>query len=1005
MSMTPELYQRIGDLYHAALELKPEYRADFIEQACFGDAELRREVESLLASHERASDFFSAPALAVAAGLLAETQLDSLVGQTISHYRILSLLGAGGMGEVYLAEDRRLGRRVAVKLLPAHLTGDREYVRRFTQEARATSALNHPNIITIHEIGEVKGRHFIATEYVEGETLRARLARERMKIDEVVEVGVQIAGALAAAHRAGVVHRDVKPENVMLREDGIAKVLDFGLAKLTQRLMDGSEVSTATLVKTNPGVVMGTVQYMSPEQARGLEVDARTDLWSLGCVLYEMSAGRVPFEGATSSDVIVSILEREPQPLARRAPAAPAELESIVTKALTKVRDERYQTSKEMLSDLRQLRRRLESEVGIERSHQSTSNNEVTNAAGTDGRSAAVETKTQAARRVSEAGAARTTSSLEYVVSEIKRHKRGAVLTGVALIFLLSSVGYVLNWLVNRPGPAVAAFQTTKMTRLTATGKALDAAISPDGKYVVYVEQDNKQQSLWVRQVATGSTVQIVPPADVMYFGLTFSNDSDYVYYVKAGKDDSLWALYQVPSLGGASKKVIERADSAVAFSPDGKRFAFLRADQAQGETALVIINVDGSGEQTLATRKAPDFFLFEGIVRLAWSPDGKIIACPAGSTDANGIYYNVVGVRVEDGATQLLTSQRWGWVSQVAWLSDGSGLTMVAMEEEVSPQQLWRLSYPDGEARQITNDLNRYNDVSLTRDSKSLVTVRSNRGASNIWIAPEGDAGSAKQITSGTADTSLGLSWTSDGKIVYQSDASGKPDIFVMNADGSDQRQLTHEGYSYRPAVSPAGRHVVFHSFRAGKTNIWRMDVDGGNPKQLTNGKRNFFPDISPDGQWVVYASFDSGEVTLWKVSINGGDLVQLNDIPANLPTISPDGKQIASFYWDERANPRQGVMIFPFAGGQPTRRFDILPDAINGFALDWSTDGRAILHLREDLLNIWSQPVDGGKASQLTNFKGDQIFNFAWSQDGKWLALARGRVAADVLLISDLR
>jgi eukaryotic-like serine/threonine-protein kinase len=1004
MSMTPELYQRIGDLYHAALELKPEYRADFIEQACLGDAELRREVESLLASHERASDFFSAPALAVAAGLLAETQLDSLVGQTISHYRILSLLGAGGMGEVYLAEDPRLGRRVAVKLLPAHLTGDREHVRRFTQEARATSALNHPNIITIHEIGEVNGRHFIATEYVEGENLRARLARERMKIDEVVEVAVQVAGALAAAHRAGVVHRDVKPENVMLREDGIVKVLDFGLAKLTEQRADGTEASTVTLIKTNPGVVMGTVQYMSPEQARGFEVDARTDLWSLGCVLYEMSAGRVPFEGATRSDVIVSILEREPQPLAQRAPGAPSELESIVSKALTKAREERYQTSKEMLSDLRQLRRRLDSELGIERSQQSTSNSDATNATGSDGGRAVVETKTQAATRVSQAGAAHTTSNLEYAVSEIKRHKRGAVLTGAALIIVLSSVGYVLNKLVNQPSAAAAPFQAFKMMRLTASGKVKDAAISPDGKYVVYSEDDNRQQSLWVRQVATGSNVQIVRPASVEYFGLTFSNDSNYIYFVKGEKGDFLWSLYQVSSLGGTPRKVIERVDSAVTFSPDGRRFAFVRADPERGESALVSVNADGTGEQTVATRKNPDFFYFEGIVRPAWSPDGKIIACPAGSSDADGTYHNVIGVSVEDGAMKLLTSKRWTSVGQVSWLSGGGGLMIVAGDEDGISQQLWLLPYPGGEARRITNDLNRYSDVSLTSDGKAVVTVQTNR-SSNIWAAPDGDAGRAKQITSGTSDSSLGLSWTPDGKIVYQSDATGKAELWVMNADGSDQKQLTHEGSNYRPVVSPDGRYIVFHSLREGQANIWRMDVDGGNLKQLTHSKTNLFPDVSPDGQWVVYASINSGKLALWKVSIEGGASIQLTDATTNLPTISPDGTYVASFYWPESMEESHGAVILSLEGGQVAKRFNILADSTNGFVLRWSPDGRALLHLREDLLNVWSQPVDGGEPLQVTDFKGDQIFNFAWSRDGKSLGLARGRVAEDVVMIQDLR
>jgi len=360
--------------------------------------------------------------------------------------------------------------------------------------------------------------------------------------------------------------------------------------------------------------------------------------------------------------------------------------------------------------------------------------------------------------------------------------------------------------------------------------------------------------------------------------------------------------------------------------------------------------------------------------------------------------------VAVEDGSQKPLTSQRWDFVWQVVWLSDGSGLIMVAQEEEVSPPQLWHLSYPGGVARRLTNDLNKYDDLGLTADSKTLVTIQSKRN-SNIWVAPEGDAARAKQITSGTSDSSLGLAWTSDGKIFYESDKSAKPDIWVMNADGSGQTQLTHEGFNYRPAISPNSRQVVYHSFRDGKTNIWRMDLDGGNAKQVTHGKRCLFPDVSPDGRWVVYASPDSGQLTLWKVSIDGGEPVQLNHVPTNLPTISPDAKHIASFFWDQTANPNMGIMIFPFAGGQPTSRFGMFPDGINGFALHWSPDGRAVMYFDENLSNILSQPVDGGSPTQLTNFQGDRICNFAWSHDGKWLALARGTATDDVVLIEDLK
>jgi eukaryotic-like serine/threonine-protein kinase len=365
--MTPERYQKAGHLYHAVLEIEPEARAAFLEGACGGDQELRREVESLLAAHDKVGNYFAAPAAEVAARLLAQRQNPSLISQSFSHYRVLSLIGAGGMGEVYLAEDTLLGRKVALKLLPKEFTEDRERVRRFEQEARATSSLNHPNIVMIFEVGQIEGRHFIATEYIDGETLRERLRGVRLELPEALDVSVQIASALEAAHEAGIVHRDIKPENIMLRRDGYVKILDFGLAKLTERQAADAEAHRISMVKTSPGVVMGTANYMSPEQARGIEVDARTDVWSLGVVIYEMVAGRQPFDAATPTDVIISIAEREPVPLARWAPEVPIQLEGIVKKTLAKDRQERYQTAKDLLIDLKGLRHELAIEAEVER--------------------------------------------------------------------------------------------------------------------------------------------------------------------------------------------------------------------------------------------------------------------------------------------------------------------------------------------------------------------------------------------------------------------------------------------------------------------------------------------------------------------------------------------------------------------------------------------------------------------------------------------------------------
>jgi serine/threonine protein kinase len=359
--MTPERYQRIKELFHSALERPADDRAAFLAEACGDDAALLAKVEALIAADEQPGDFMNAPAYAVAAEMLPELPTGLLEGQRIGPYQIMSLLGSGGMGDVYLAKDTRLGRRVALKLLPDNLTGDETRVRRFKQEARAASALNHPNILTIYEIEQADGRYFIATEFVEGETLRQCVKSGRLKPDEALEVAAQIAVALSKAHQIGIVHRDIKPENVMLDAEGRVKVLDFGLAKyLTPSGEAGTDNSTAENVYTVPGVLMGTTTYMSPEQVRGLAVDARTDIWSLGVVLYEMLEGRAPFDGQTTSDLLAAILEHEPAPLSGQKSEAPHELQRIITKALQKDREKRYQTSKDLALDIETLRRGLD---------------------------------------------------------------------------------------------------------------------------------------------------------------------------------------------------------------------------------------------------------------------------------------------------------------------------------------------------------------------------------------------------------------------------------------------------------------------------------------------------------------------------------------------------------------------------------------------------------------------------------------------------------------------
>jgi Tol biopolymer transport system component len=708
--------------------------------------------------------------------------------------------------------------------------------------------------------------------------------------------------------------------------------------------------------------------------------------------------------------VIVSILESEPGPLAQSL-EAPAELQRILQKILRKNRDERYQTARDLALDLNSLKRELDVEARLKQVWQvKTIPGEPAKKSTPPG-----DTSEESVVRTTRFARAPTTSSVEYVITEIRKHKRGVALASGALMLLLAGVSYWLYGLLRQPRIAAVPFQRTKVTRLTTTGNVRDVAISPDGKYVAYVEDVGSRQSLWIRQLATGINLLVNPAADVYYFGLTFSTDSNYIYFVINEKGD-FRKLYRVPALGGgAAKKLLDLIDSAVTFSPDGKRFAFMRDYTDQEETQLIVANADGSNERTLTTRKAPDFFVSGGLsVRMAWSPDGKVIACPGGTRDANGDYYEIIGVWVEDGSQRSLSNKRWQRVFQVT--GNHSGFVILGAEkEESSPSfyvQLWHMSYPGGQVQRITNDTTIYQSVSLAVDSQTLVTTQKQL-LSNIWLSSKGDTSRAKQLTSGIRDGLGGFAWTPAGKIAYVSRASGNSEIWMMDADGSNQRQLTNEGSNTDPQVSSDGLQIFFVSYRGGKNNIWRMDVNGDNEKQLSNIEDNqtLYPQplyLSPDGRWVFYYLVESAwKVSLWKVPVDGGPAVSVTAVPKSAtspPAISPDGKQFAVRYWDEKVNPSEGLMIVPIEGGPPTKRFKIYFDQERGPLLRWAPDGSALLYIDERGANIWRHPINGGAPTQVTDFQGDQVFDFAYSRDGNWLAIARGRFSGDVLMITDL-
>ena len=935
-----------------------------------------------------------------------------VAGTELGHYQIQSKLGEGGMGEVYLALDKKLGRKVALKILPAELASNQDRMRRFTQEAKAAAALNHPNIAHIYEIGEHDGTSFIAMEYVDGYTLRQLIHDRHTDLAKLLRWLQHVAEGLAKAHSAGIVHRDLKPDNVMVTREGHAKILDFGLAKLIepqsvsgQRASGGlSEVATALMQDhSTPGAVLGTVGYMSPEQAQGKvnEIDHRSDVFSFGCILYEAITGRKAFEGKDTIDSLNKIIREQPEAIATLAPNAPADLQRIVRRCLAKDPEERYQTIKDVALEIKDVRRELQNAVGI--------NTTVPPSSPPVSRSVASPSSLESQPAVTSLSPAATSahpSSAEYIASQIGRHKKGILIgigLGVVAIGLIVGL-YHFWWSGERHRPSSGQM---KISRLVTGIKGIsNASISPDGKYVAYAVYQKETVSLHLRQVSTGSDREIVPPvANASIMGTVFSPDSELVYYNLRHRETSpLGALYQVPVIGGRDpRRILEHVQGIISFSPDGKRFAFFREYAKTGDSAVLIASLEGGEPQAISKRTGNDYYL--GIP--AWSPDGNRIVCPV-ATDTGGTKFSLVEIPAQGGSEKPITSFNWyGDIHRPMWLKDGSGLVVNGRERSASPYQIWRVSYPGGEVTRVTNDLTEYGSSTfgLTADSSTIVTLITER-SSRIWLAGS-TPGEVTQLTEGKTDGEYGISWTPDGRVVYVTKTGDNQDIWIMNGDGSGKRQLTaNEDAESNIDVSPDGRYIVYMAARpGGNDQIWRMNIDGTNVIPLARGDYyHYLPRVSPDGKWVTFGSFKSGLPRLWKVSIDGGEPVKVSDLAFNSVGFLPDGTKLYGEYFDDQISPpRWRTAIVTFDTGQLVKVFD-LPDGVNRAVL---SDEQTVIYNNKklDVDNLWSRPIDGAEPKQLTKFMSETIYNFARSRDGKRFAIARGSSSSDIILIKDFQ
>jgi eukaryotic-like serine/threonine-protein kinase len=913
------------------------------------------------------------------------------------------------MGEVYLAQDTKLDRKVALKILPAELASNRDRMERFIREAKSAAALNHPNIAHVYEIDEVEGQHFIAMEYIDGVTLREKIHREHAELGKLLRYLQHAAEGLAKAHAAGIVHRDLKPDNIMITREGYAKILDFGLAKLIEQpplpAGNSSEIATAVMPQhSTPGTVMGTVGYMSPEQAQGKtnQIDQRSDIFSFGCILFEAVTGQKPFEGESVIKSLHMVVYEAAPPLADLNPSAPAELQRIVRRCLAKDAEERYQSIKEVAIELKELRREMTDGADFDTTVPPPSAKFGVPPSGgtvTGGQTSRPEGDTASTRA----------SSAEYIVNELQRHKIAVLL----VLFVVSGTGlaYAVYRFVLQGKPAVTHFQNMKITRVTTEGNVESATISPDGKYIAYSLEESGRRSVWTKHLGTGSRVQIVPTSGAFVMNAsTFSPDGGYVFYTKVDEQDPRGAIYQVPVLGGALKKIAADVAQPVSISPDGRRIAFQRLRRRGTADEIFLANVDGTGERRLLEVREPQWLVGGSV---AWSPNGQLLA--VGYGDGKAMVLAVVSVA--DGMLRPITGRGWLSIGSAGWLADGSGVVFTAREQVLGALQIWQASYPEGEVRRITDDLNSYASYSLTltADAVGIVSVQGDP-VSNIWVAPDGDASRARAVTArkNVQEGHYAVSWTVAGKLLYDTDANGKSSIWVVNADGSDLKPLTDSvSDDYAPQASSDGRTIIFGSRRTNLYGVWRMDSDGGNPKQLTEetGVPTF--SVSPDGRWVIYNPFVGG---IRKVSVDGGapiDLVAGGD--ERNPQISPDGRLLAYFFNDEQTK-RPRLAVINAEGGTPVKTFDLPVSSLGiyetGFShlyrgFHWSPDGRSLVYINtlSGVSNLWRQPLDGGKPVQITDFKSDLIYNFAYAPDGRTLALARGSHTRDAVLISEMK
>lgn len=807
-------------------------------------------------------------------------------GTRLGPYEITGRLGAGGMGEVFRARDERIGRDVAIKILPSSFAADPVRLQRFKEEARSAGTLNHPNLVTIFDIGSENGAPFIVMELLDGVTLRDKLGEQHGDLKKNLMAIADVANAIAAAHAAGVVHRDLKPENIVVTNSGYTKVLDFGLAKLiTAAPADGS---TTAVKKTDPGVVLGTAGYMSPEQAQGRPADHRSDIFSIGSILYETLTGQRAFAGNSSIDTMHNIIHADPPPVRSIRPEVSPELQRITRKCLAKDPDERYQSARDLAIDLRAAVRDLGSAPEV------------------------------------------------AVVPASKRPVVPLLIGALAIAAIAGAIAWYAALRTRPAAPSVVSIRP-----LTSSGDVIEAAISPDGKYLAYVTSRAGVQALWLRQMGTAQSIQLIPPARVNFWAHAFSPDGSSIYYgIK--ESDAAGALYRIATLGGTSQKILTGIDSCVSFSPDGKQIAYERANYpASGHSALLIANADGSGIRVLAEKKSPELFAPMFFGGPAWSPDGRRIAASV-MRAGGGSEARLSEFDAGSGKETPIAVPGWRTAAQSVWSPDGRVAYTIATASSDLATRLWRVAIPGGETRRITTGIADWRNPSITADGKQIVAVAA-QSATTVSIYRASDGVLLRNIGGTQRDGGGGVAYAPNGRVIYTSNVADVVELWACDSDGGNRQQITTRASLLRDPVVTSDGRIVFVAYDKGAIDLWRVNLDGTGLTRIMATTVGSVPSVSPDGRIIYFSADLAAGRRLYRLPIDGGQPVAVTDFTMAAPTVSPDGKTIAG--WCAIGNERPALGLIDAGSGRLLRRFDEAgADTFSTYR--FSTDGKTLYY-----------------------------------------------------------